>query len=88
MAHTHSVTSALCCRFASVIHFAGRKYVNESVENPLRYYDHNVAGTIELAKAMKKHGCKNVSLTISHAELSFTMQAYRKTILEIIPQTI
>lgn len=25
-----------------MIHFAGRKYVNESVENPLRYYDHNV----------------------------------------------
>ena len=29
-------------RFDCVIHFAGRKYVNESVENPLRYYDHNV----------------------------------------------
>ena len=43
-----------------MIHFAGRKYVNESVENPLRYYDHNVAGTVELCKAMAKHGCKNV----------------------------
>lgn len=43
-----------------MIHFAGRKYVNESVENPLRYYDHNVAGTVELAKAMAKNGCKNV----------------------------
>lgn len=48
------------CRFDAVIHFAGRKYVNESVENPLRYYDHNVAGTVELAKAMAKNGCKNV----------------------------
>jgi UDP-glucose 4-epimerase len=50
----------LSCRFDAVIHFAGRKYVNESVDNPLRYYDHNVAGTVELAKAMGKHGCKNV----------------------------
>lgn len=48
-------------RFDAVIHFAGRKYVNESVDNPLRYYDHNVAGTVELCKAMAKHGCKNVS---------------------------
>ena len=44
-----------------MIHFAGRKYVNESVDDPLRYYDHNVAGTVELCKAMAKHNCKNVS---------------------------
>lgn len=49
-------------KFDAVIHFAGRKYVNESVDDPLRYYDHNVAGTVELAKAMRKHGCKNVGL--------------------------
>lgn len=47
-------------KYDAVIHFAGRKYVNESVENPLRYYDHNVAGTVELIKAMGKNGCKNV----------------------------
>ena len=34
--------------------------MNESVEDPLRYYDHNVGGTVELLKAMAKHGCKNV----------------------------
>lgn len=43
-----------------MIHFAGRKYVNESVEEPLKYYQHNVLGTINLATAMKDHGCKNV----------------------------
>lgn len=51
-------------KFDAVIHFAGRKYVNESVDDPLRYYDHNVAGTVELAKAMRKHGCKNVGLLL------------------------
>ena len=34
--------------------------MNESVNDPLRYYDHNVAGTVELCKAMAKNGCKNV----------------------------
>eukprot|EP00890_Picochlorum_soloecismus_P000025 jgi/Picsp_1/1022/NSC_04506-R1_udp-glucose 4-epimerase len=52
-------------KFEAVIHFAGRKYVNESVENPLRYYDHNVAGTVELAKAMAKNGCKNMVFSSS-----------------------
>lgn len=37
-------------RFDCVIHFAGRKYVNESVEDPLRYYDHNVkVGRVQAA---------------------------------------
>lgn len=44
-------------RFDCVIHFAGRKYVNESVENPLRYYDHNVLGTVNLCKTMNKWVC-------------------------------
>jgi len=52
-------------KFDSVIHFAGRKYVNESVENPLTYYDHNVLGTINLCKVMKDHGCKNMVFSSS-----------------------
>ena len=48
-------------RFSAVIHFAGRKYVNESVADPLIYYQHNVLGTINLAACMAQHGCKNVS---------------------------
>lgn len=34
--------------------------MNESVAEPLLYYQHNVEGTINLATVMKKHGCKNV----------------------------
>ena len=52
-------------RFDAVIHFAGRKYVNESVDDPLRYYDHNVLGLINLADAMKKHGCKSMVFSSS-----------------------
>ena len=37
----------------SVIHFAGLKAVGESVQEPLRYYDNNVAGTLNLLHVMQ-----------------------------------
>ena len=36
-----------------VIHFAGLKAVGESVAQPLRYYENNVAGTVALLQAMQ-----------------------------------
>jgi len=38
------------------VHFAGLKAVGESVRQPLRYYDNNVAGTITLTEAMADAG--------------------------------
>lgn len=35
-----------------VLHFAGLKAVGESVRDPVRYFDNNVAGSIALVKAM------------------------------------
>jgi UDP-glucose 4-epimerase len=40
----------------AVIHFAGLKAVGESVEQPLRYYDNNVRGTMALCQAMADAG--------------------------------
>lgn len=40
----------------AVIHFAGLKAVGESVEQPLAYYDTNVAGTVTLCQAMQQAG--------------------------------
>lgn len=40
----------------SVIHFAGLKAVGESVEQPMRYYDNNVVGSLCLFEAMAKAG--------------------------------
>jgi UDP-glucose 4-epimerase len=40
---------------AAVVHFAGLKAVGESVELPLRYYEHNVGGTMQLLRAMERH---------------------------------
>lgn len=36
----------------AVMHFAGLKAVGESVQNPIDYFDNNVAGTISLLNAM------------------------------------
>lgn len=40
----------------AVIHFAGLKAVGESVQQPLRYYDNNVSGSIVLFETMQKFG--------------------------------
>lgn len=36
----------------AVVHFAGLKAVGESVDNPMKYYDNNVRGTLSLLEAM------------------------------------
>lgn len=42
-------------KFDCVMHFAGLKAVAESVQEPLRYYDNNVSGTLNLLKCMREH---------------------------------
>ena len=49
----------------SVIHFAGLKAVGESVSKPLEYYENNIAGTLNLCKAMRAHGVKNLIFSSS-----------------------
>ena len=50
---------------AAVIHFAGLKAVNESVENPLAYYDNNVGGTVKLLEAMARHSVRRMVFSSS-----------------------
>jgi len=49
----------------AVIHFAGLKAVGESVEQPLRYYDNNVYGTLVLCEVMQEHGCRSIVFSSS-----------------------
>ena len=51
--------------FDAVIHFAGLKAVGESVAQPLRYYDNNVAGSVTLFEAMQEHGVKTLVFSSS-----------------------
>lgn len=48
-----------------VIHFAGLKAVGESVAKPLKYYECNLMGTINLLKSMSKHNLKKLIFSSS-----------------------
>ena len=52
-------------QFDAVVHFAGLKAVGESVAQPLRYYDNNVAGTVMLCEAMERHGVRSLVFSSS-----------------------
>lgn len=48
-----------------VIHFAAFKSVAESVEKPLKYYNNNIGGTINLINVMKEYDVKNIIFSSS-----------------------
>ena len=50
---------------SAVVHFAGLKAVGESVEQPLRYYDNNVVGTLRLLEAMGRADVKSLVFSSS-----------------------
>ena len=43
-------------RVQAVMHFAASAYVGESVENPAKYYQNNLVGTLSLMEAMRAAG--------------------------------
>lgn len=47
-------------RFDTVMHFAARTIVPESVADPLRYYRNNTANSLVLLEACKRYGVKHV----------------------------
>lgn len=49
----------------AVIHFAGLKAVGESVQQPLRYFQNNVSGSINLLQTMARHGVKKLVFSSS-----------------------
>jgi UDP-glucose 4-epimerase len=52
-------------KFDAVIHFAGLKAVGESVQQPLRYYDNNVGGSVVLFETMAAAGVKTLVFSSS-----------------------
>jgi UDP-glucose-4-epimerase GalE len=47
----------------AVLHFAALAYVGESVEDPGRYYENNVANSLKLLRVMLAHGVKSFILS-------------------------
>lgn len=50
---------------SAVIHLAGFKYVNESVNEPIKYFQNNITSTIDLLKAMKEFKIKKLIFSSS-----------------------
>ena len=59
-----------------VIHFAGLKAINESINYPLRYWDINLLSTINLLKVMNSNNCKNIVFSSSASVYGLTDQRY------------
>jgi len=59
---------------SAVIHFAGLKAVGESNNFPLKYYQNNVTGTINLCEIMKKYGVKKLVFSSSATVYGSTNQ--------------
>ena len=57
--------------FNAVIHFAGLKAVGESVDQPLLYWDVNVAGSRTLLAAMDAHACRTLVFSSSATVYGF-----------------
>lgn len=48
-----------------VVHFAGLKAVGESVEKPLKYYENNISGTVNILECMAKYGVHKIVFSSS-----------------------
>ena len=51
--------------FEGIIHFAAYKAVGESVQNPLKYYQNNLSGLINILNKMFEFGVKNLVFSSS-----------------------
>ncbi|HEY2474943.1 MAG TPA: UDP-glucose 4-epimerase GalE [Candidatus Cybelea sp.] len=64
-----SLVEELCREYGidAVVHFAAYAYVAESVAEPERYYENNVAKTVALLRALRRAGVKNFVFSSSCA---------------------
>jgi len=51
----------------AVLHFAALSSVGDSVNDPTKYYDNNVIGSLSLLKAMLERGCRKLVFSSSCA---------------------
>jgi len=81
-----------CEGIDAVIHLAAKKAVGESVDNPLKYYENNVGGTLNLLAAMSLKGVKKIvfsstaavyapseKLSITESDLTEPLSPYGQT---------
>jgi len=59
-----------------IIHLAGYKSVNESIQKPIMYYDNNLTSTINLVKIMEKYDIVNLIFSSSSTVYGNTSAPY------------
>jgi UDP-glucose 4-epimerase len=58
----------------AVVHFAALTYVGESAQEPRRYYENNVAGTLSLLGGVVRHGVRRVVFSSTAATYGIPTQ--------------
>ena len=61
-----------------VIHLAGLKSVNESINNPINYYETNIVSSINLIKIMEKYKCKKIIFSSSSTVYGSSLAPYNE----------
>jgi UDP-glucose 4-epimerase len=64
-----------------VIHLAGLKSVNESIKNPLDYYNININISINLLKIMEKYKCYNLIFSSSATVYGNQLAPYNENMI-------
>jgi UDP-arabinose 4-epimerase len=66
--NTDAVTNAIrTFNIVGVMHFAAFAYVGESVTNPSKYYENNIAGTLSILAAMQRTALRKIVFSSSCA---------------------
>jgi len=60
--------------YDAVMHFCARSLVSESVAQPYSYYANNVAGTLNLLEAMRRHGVSKLVFSSTAAVFGHPLQ--------------
>lgn len=75
------------CDIGFVVHFAGLKAVNESEDDPAKYWENNIFSTINLIKFMEHYQIKNIVFSSSATVYGDTKQQPVKESFPVSPMT-
>lgn len=64
---------------SAVVHMAAYIMVEESVKDPLKYYDNNLSSLMTLVKAMRRHQCRRIIFCSSCTAQATSTHAYGDT---------
>lgn len=84
------IIDKICRKYdiSEVVHFAAYKAVGESMEQPLRYYNNNVSGTIALVRALLSNGVDRFVFSSSAAVYGNPLSVPISEVAELRPESV